>query len=326
MYQDEKVKALSQKLLDGVQQTFQSEHFKNYLKAISVFHTYSPRNVALIYLQNSNATYVADFEAWKKLKRYVKRGEKGIAIFAPTKISVKCERPLLDDEGDPKLSAEGKPLSEEAEETRIRFRVTHVYDISQTDGEPLPALCNELQGAVSDYQKIFTAIRNISPYPVAFERIDRYGTKGYCDYSQQKIAIQLGMSDEQIIKTLIHEFAHATLHEDSDKGKKQREIEAESVAFIVSDSLGIDTSGYSFDYVSSLSYGMDAEQLQEILENIQISACGMIQKIDEEMENLERAESRESPKLTERLSEAAKKSVKSTTDKEMAFGGNLIAE
>lgn len=323
MFTDEKVQALSQRLMEGVQQTFQSDHFKEYLKTVSMFHTYSPRNVGLIFLQNPEATRVAGFEAWKKLGRYVRRGETGISIFAPSKVVVKLNKPLLDENGNPILNENGEPKTEQKQKTLINFRTVSVFDISQTEGEPLPALCNELQGAVPDFQRIFTAIQNLSPYKIAFEQLGG-DNKGICRNEKQQIAIQLGMSDEQIIKTLIHEFAHATLHSDSAKTKEQKEIEAESVAFIVSNFLGIDTADYSFDYVSVWSYGMAPERLQDILENIQSTANQIIHSIDAEMENLEKAEPVETLKLSERLSEAAKQSGKSTEEKEMVPNGKLI--
>ena len=147
MDRDEKVKALSQKLLDGVEQTFQSGHFKKYLKTISTFRNYSPRNVELIFLQKPNATYVAGFNTWKKLGRYVRRGETGISIFTPSVVTEKNEKPVLDNDGNLKLDDDGKPLMKEVKETLVRFHPETVYDVSQTEGDPLEALCNELQGA-----------------------------------------------------------------------------------------------------------------------------------------------------------------------------------
>ena len=325
MDRDEKVKALSQKLLDGVRQTFDSNHFKKYLKAVSVFHSYSARNVELIFLQRPDAAYVAGYEAWKKLGRFVRRGEKGILIFAPSKATVKREEPLLDEDGNQKLDENGDPLTEVKNETRIRFLAVPVFDVSQTDGGPLPALCNELQGAVPDFQKIFNAVQSISPYRIVFENLPE-DKKGRCDYADEKIAIKLGMSDEQIVKTLIHEFAHATLHSGTKKSREQKEIEAESIAFIVSDFLGIDTSGYSFDYVSSWSYGMKTEQLQDVLENIQDSANEIIGKIQTAMEALEKTPEHAPKKLPERLTAAVKKSERLNVEKEMMPDAKMLVQ
>ena len=325
MVYDEKVKVLSQRLIDGVQQTFQSDHFKEYLKVVSTFHTYSPRNTTLIFLQRPAASRVAGFQAWKKYGRYVRRGETGISIFAPSKVVVKLNKPLLDGNGNPVLDENGNPQAEKTEKTRIQFRIVSVFDVSQTDGEPLPALCSELQGAVPDFQTIFNAVQKISPYKIVFENMSD-DQKGCCRYGDQTIALRPGMSDEQIVKTLIHEVAHATLHSDTKKSKQEREVEAESIAFIVSDFLGIDTSSYSFDYVSSWSYGMGPSQLQDVLENIQHSANEIICKVQSAMESLEKAPERNPQKLPERLSEAVKKSEMLRSEKEMIPSAKLLAQ
>jgi antirestriction protein ArdC len=323
--QNEKVKELSKRLSEGVQQTFQSGRFKQYLKAVSAFHQYSARNAVLIFLQKPSATYVAGFETWKKLGRYVRRGEKGLSIFAPVKVSEKIDKPVMDDNGKPVLDEDGNPKTEAVSEVRIRFHPAAVFDVSQTEGKPLPTLCDELQGAVPDFQKIFTAVQNISPYKIAFERMPD-DEKGYCSHEAKKIAIRSGMSDAQIVKTLLHEYAHAVLHNGTEKSREQKEIEAESAAFIVSDFLGIDTSGYSFDYVSSWSYGMDPKQLSDILQNIQDSANSIISRIQEEMKTLEKAPERPPQKLPQRLSEALKKSEKQNSEKEMIPNGKVIAQ
>lgn len=325
MNQDEKVKALSQQLLDGVRQTFETNRFKQYLNTISVFHRYSPRNTALIFLQNPSATHVAGFEAWKKLGRFVRRGETGISIFAPSKLVVKLKQPLLDDNGKPVFDENGDPKTETVQKTRIHFRTVTVFDVSQTDGDPIPALCNELQGAVPNLQNIFSAVQKISPYKIVFEDMDGE-MKGCCQHSKRTIAIKFGMSDEQILKTLLHEFAHATFHAHSGKSKEQKEIEAESVAFIVSSFLGIDTSGYSFDYVSSWSYGMETAQLQDIMENIQSNASTLIRQIQTELESLEKAPEHKIENLPKRLSKALEKSEQLNSEKEMIPNANLLAQ
>lgn len=315
---DDKVKELSEKLMEGVKQTFESDNFKNYLKFVSSFHSYSLRNSILIFTQQRNASQVAGYNAWKKLGRYVKRGEKGISIFAPSKSTVRKNVPVLDESGNPKNNPDGTPLIEDIEETRIKFFVTTVFDVSQTDGDPLPQICNELQGTVKDYEKIFNAIKKHSPYKVVFEKISG-STNGYCDYENAKIAIKTGMSEEQIIKTLVHEFAHATLHEETVKGREQREVEAESVAFIVSNFLGIDTSSYSFGYVASWSKGMELEELQSVLENIQQTANQIINTLQEEFQRIEEIEKEppiETQNLEERISQAVGKVTEINQDKE----------
>lgn len=325
MERNEKIQALSKKLMDGVQQTFGSNRFKQYLKTMSVFHDYSPRNVALIFIQNPTATYVAGFEEWKKLGRHVRRGETGISIFVPTKTTVKMEKPILDDNDDPVFGDDSSPKTEKVEKIRFRFSPVTVFDISQTDGEPLPALCKELQGAIPNFQQIFSAVEKLSPYKIVFEPMPN-DDNGCCSHKDKIIALKPGMSDAQIVKTLLHEYTHAVLHKDTEKSKGQKEIEAEGIAFIVSELLGVDTSDYSFDYVSVWSHGMDTDQLLNVLEGIQTDANKIISSIDAEMKHLERTRNAENRKLPERLSEAVKLSEKLNTEKEMIPSGKLLAE
>jgi Zn-dependent peptidase ImmA (M78 family) len=316
----ETVKELSQKLLDGVKETFESDNYKNYLKFVSSFHNYSLRNTILILTQRKNASQVAGFQSWKNHGRYVKRGEKGIAIFAPSKVKLKKPEPVFDEDGNQKLNPDGSPVTEEQENSFIKFMVTYVYDVSQTDGDPLPEICNELQGNVDDYEKIFAAVKNISPYKIDFEQINS-GAKGYCDYKNSRIAIKMGMSNEQIIKTLIHEFAHATLHQHTEKSRERKEVEAESVAYIVSNFLGIDTSSYSFEYVANWSQGMELQELQNVLESIQSTANQIINSLQQEFQSIEKSEITQDEKnlnLQEKLCQAAEKSNQVNQDKEMS--------
>ena len=253
MASDEKYKEITEKLLNGVTEVFQGDRFKQYLQTMSKFHSYSFRNSLLIHLQMPEAKRVAGFESWKKFNRFVKRGQKGIAIFAPfiikKKIQLESETPEKD--------------REEKEQAVVKFKITYVWDVSQTEGDPLPSFCNELTGNVDRFDQIFSMLKEISPYNISFEQIPG-AVKGYCSSDNRKIAIQMGMSDEQTIKTLIHEIAHSLLHEDSKKSREQEEVEAESVAFIISDFLGVDTSSYSFDYVAIWSREMETLSLIHI--------------------------------------------------------------
>lgn len=325
MLNEEKTKALSDELADGVRQTFESSRFKQYLKAMSVFHGYSPRNAALIFFQKPDATYVAGYDEWKKLGRYVRRGETGISIFAPVKAAEKIDKPVLDDNGKPVLDGDGNPKTETVSEARIRFHAVSVFDVSQTDGKPLPALCEELRSAVPDFQEIFAAVQKICPYKIVFEKM-LGEAKGYCSYEAKKIALKCGMGDAQIVKTLLHEYAHAVLHNGTGKSRKQKEIEAESIAFLVSDFLGVDTSGYSFDYVSAWGHGMETEQLLELLEGIQTEANEIISRVDAAMKDVEKDRARKPLKLPQRLSEASKISEKLSAEKEVIPNEKLLAQ
>ena len=315
----ETVEDLSKKLIDGVRDTFDSDNFQKYLKYAASFHSYSLRNTILIMMQRPESTDVKGFQAWKKFGRYVKRNEKGIAIFAPSKIKVKKDRSVLDENGNEQLHEDGSPIMQEVEETVIKFVVTYIFDVLQTDGEPLPEICKELQGSVDNFEKVFESVKALSPYKVEFEHITD-GSKGYCDHKNSRIAINMGMSEEQIVKTLIHEYAHAILHRQTDKTRERKEVEAESVAFIVSEYLGVDTSSYSFGYVAEWSKGMELQELQNVLESIQSTANQIINSLQEEFQTLEKSKTEpehEISNLQERLSQAAEKSAEMNQEQEI---------
>lgn len=318
MANDEKYKEITEKLLSGVTEVFQEDRFKKYLKTMSKFHSYSFRNSLLIHLQMPDAKMVEGFKAWEGHNRYVKRGQKGIAIFAPYLIKKKIQ---LESENPEKDGGE-------TEQTLVKFKVTYVWDVSQTEGEPLPSLFNELTGNVDRFDQIFSMLKEISPYNISFEQIP--GTvKGYCNFDNRKIAIQIGMSDEQTIKTLIHEIAHSLIHENSKKSREQEEVEAESVAFIISDFLGVDTSSYSFDYVAIWSREMETSELQEILANIQQKASAIISQLSDKIEVLAQEEEKVQPiierGLDEKLHLAEQRIAKNNQRQEvMANGKNLF--
>lgn len=279
-------------LEQGVKDVFNSERYLNYLTFLSKFHNYSWRNTVLIFMQNPEATLVAGFNDWKnKHKRYVKKGEKAIRIIAPYYKKFQKEVDVLDNNGNAVI-VNGKHLTEQKEFEKLLFRAVSVFDVSQTDGEPLPQLTNELQDTVKNYQELFTAISSFSDYPIEFEDISG-GAKGYCNYIEQRIAIKNGMSEAQTIKTAIHELTHSRLHNPIDNDKKQNkisrdsaEVQAESVAFVVANHFGIDTSDYSFDYIASWSNGKELEELHESLEIIQKEANIIIQGIEEQYQQL----------------------------------------
>lgn len=323
MNNEEKAKALSDELSDGVLRMFRSNRLGQYLRAASLFRGYSPRNAALIFFQKPDATYVAGYDEWKKLGRYVRRGETGISIFAPVRAAEKTEKPVLDDEGNPVPDENGSPKKETESKTRIRFRPAAVFDVSQTDGDPVPALCLKRQSAVSDSGEIFEALQKVCPYRITFERLPG-GEPGRCFRTEKKIVLRSGMSDGQIVKTLIHEFVRASLTKEMSPERKK--IETEGIAFFVSDFFGADTSGYRFGSVSVWSQRMDSEQLWEMLENIQESANRIIFRIDAAVKGIEKVQTRKLVKLPERLSEAAKISERLGAEKEVTRNAKLLAE
>lgn len=291
------------KLEQGVKDVFNSENYKNYLSVMSKFHRYSFNNSLLIALQKPDATLVAGYKAWQEHKRQVKKGEKGIRILAPQTYTVRVERDVTKkDENGNFIFENGKPVTEKqlVEEKRIRFVPVSVFDVSQTYGEPLPSLkkVEELDGVVPEREAIFNALKNVSQIPIEFCPIPG-GTKGYYSPTEQKIYINTGMSDMQTIKTGIHEVAHKILHDpekdvlSAAESRNKKEVQAESVAYVVSNHFGLDTSDYSFGYIASWSNGKELNELKTSLNEIQKAAALIIDEIEKELSIL-----REIPPLT----------------------------
>jgi antirestriction protein ArdC len=290
----EKMKALTDKLEQGVKDVYESDKYKNYLGVMSKFHFYSFRNSLLIMLQKPEATHVAGFNAWKTtFKRSVNKGEKGLQILAPApyrfKVEIDCVDPIT---RRPVLDNSGKPVTEEVEMTKPAFRAVYVFDVSQTSGEPLPQLTTELTGSVAQYNAFFESLKSVSPFPMQFEEIQG-AAKGYCDPVNKIIAIKTGMSELQNIKTAIHEITHADLHAglgnlslDERKDRRTKEVEAESVAFVVCSHFCIDTSDYSFTYVASWSSDKELNVLKSSLDTIQKHAAELIDRIDTRFQEL----------------------------------------
>lgn len=294
---DEKMKEITERLEQGVQEIFTSERYTEYLKTMSQFHSYSFNNTLLIAMQKPDATLVAGYQAWqKKFNRHVKRGEKGIQIISPAPIREKEVQEKVDEKtGELVLRPDGQPETEEVVHVIPRFRVTTVFDISQTDGEPLPDLgVEELTADVENYENFMRAIEQVSPVPIRFDEISS-GAKGYYDNGSKEIVIQQDMSESQTLKTTIHETAHAILHDRDilqaqgiQKDQMTRECEAESVAFSVCQHFGIDTSDYSFPYIASWSSSREMKELRASMDTIRHTAAEMIDGITEAVQNLQR--------------------------------------
>lgn len=263
------VAEITKKLEQGVEQMFNSEEFGRYLTFMAKFHNYSVNNCILIWMQKPDATLVAGYKAWQnKFKRQVKKGEKGITILAPC--SRKYKKMVEDEDG----------RQVEREFSYTTFRATSVFDVSQTDGEDLPSICNELDGSVEGYADLIERLEKIAPVPVVFEEIGG-GAKGY--FREGKIAIRQGMSEAQTVKTMVHEITHAMLHkkggEQAEADRHEKEVQAESVAYTVCSYLGIDTSEYSFGYVTGWSKGKKAKELTASIEVIRRTASQIIDGI-----------------------------------------------
>jgi len=285
----QQMKEITERLEQGVKDIFTSEMYTTYLRTMAKFHNYSFNNTLLIAMQRPDATLVAGFNAWKnKFNRYVKKGEKGIQIIAPAPIKEVEEREKIDkDTGLAVLNENGEPEMERVEYVVPRFRVTTVFDVSQTDGEPIPSLeVNELTASVKDYALLTAAIEQVSPVPMRFDEIEGEA-KGYYSDADKEICIQTGMGESQTIKTMIHEVAHAMLHNSDfmkrngeEKDQLTKETEAESIAFTVCSALGIDTSDYSFPYVASWASGKELKELKDSMDTIRLTAADFLEKLE----------------------------------------------
>ena len=285
----EKVKEITARLEQGVQAIFDSDRYKEFLTAMSKFHDYSLNNTILIAMQGGNL--VMGFRQWEKeFDRHVKKGEKGIKIFAPAPYKVKKLVDKIDPETrKPMLDREGKVVKEETEITVPAFKVITVFDISQTEGKEFPDLSvKPLLADVEQYEDFFAALEKASPVPITFEQITN-GANGYFSLTDKRIAIKEGVSELQAVKTAIHEIAHAKLHDvDLNAPPEQQnrvdrhtcEVEAESVAYTVCQHFGLDTSDYSFGYVAGWSSGKEMTELKASLETIQATAKELITEIE----------------------------------------------
>ena len=285
------MEAMTAKLENGVKDIFSSDGYKEYLNFCAKLPRYSVNNQILIMLQKPEATMCQSFGGWKDMNRHVKKGEKGIRILAPAPYKMEREQDKLDSNGKAILDKDGEPVKEKVEVTINAFKPVSTFDISQTEGDPIPTIgVAELIGSVEGYKTRLEAIQDVVPVPITFENIES-GAKGYFHLEENRIAVQEGMSEAQTVKTIIHEAAHQALHSkeafDSSaekKSKNQKETEAESVAYVVCQHYGIDTSDYSFAYVATWSEGKEVPELKASLDTIRRTASDLIVKIDEKVQ------------------------------------------
>lgn len=293
----ERMKEITDRLETGIQELFESERYKAYLTTMSKFHSYSFNNTLLIAMQGGQL--VAGYNKWRDdFHRNVKKGEKAIKILAPAPFKAKKEVQKLDAQGRPVMGKDGKPVTEVHEIQVPAFKIVSVFDVSQTEGEPLPSIgVEELTGSVERYEEFFKALEQTSPVPIGFEDIPG-GSHGYYHLTEKRIAIQEGMSELQTLKTAIHEIAHSKLHaidpeapaiEQADRpDSRTREVQAESVAYAVCQHYGLDTSDYSFGYVAGWSSGKDLKELKASLETIRATAHELITTIDGHLAQLQK--------------------------------------
>lgn len=310
---NKQVKELTDKLEKGIKDLFESNRYKEYLNTMSKFHNYSFNNVLLIAMQKPDASLIAGYNAWKNIHhRQVIKGEKAIKILAPAPYIIKITQDKVDPVTQKKIfDKNSKPVKEEVEIKKLAFKIVNVFDVSQTDGKEISTIgVSELKGNVRQYQTFFEAIKKVSPVPIGFEQIST-GAKGYYHLVDKRIAIKEGMSELHNLKTLIHEITHAKLH-DIDLNipkdqinrpdQKTVEVQAESVAYVVCQHYGLDTTDYSFAYVAKWSSNYQLGELKESLDIIRVTASEMIKEIDQNMEELQKNQIKENRKLDKSIS------------------------
>ena len=255
---------------------------------MSRFHGYSVNNTLLIHLQKPDATLVAGYRAWQeKFNRNVLKGEKGIRILAPAPVRKTVTRDVYDEQRNPVMDESGNQVRREQEIVIPAFRPVTVFDVSQTDGEPLPELARTLHGDVDGYGTFLEALERAAPVPVAFKDLPP-SLDGYYDPRGRNIAIRSGMSERQTVCAVVHEMTHARLHSDAETGKDARtmEVEAESVAYAVCAYYGVETGENSFGYIAGWSRDRELPELKKSLETIRSAASGLITDIGREWEAL----------------------------------------
>lgn len=284
---------ITSKLEKGVKDIFDGANYQQYLNFCAKLPRYSVNNQILIMMQKPDATMCQSFTNWKEVNRHVRKGEKGIRILAPAPYKMQKEQEKVDASGKTVLDKDGEPVKETVEVTINAFKPVSTFDISQTEGEPIPTPgVDELTGSVEGYETLLAAIKEVVPVPISFEQIES-GAKGFYHLEENRIVVQEGMSEAQTVKTLLHEASHQALHSkeamDSageKKSKNQKETEAESVAYVVCQHYGIDTSDYSFPYVATWSADKEVPELKASLDTIRRTASELIVKIDEKVQTL----------------------------------------
>ena len=294
----ERLQEITAGIEQGIKELFESEKYIRYLSVMSKFHCYSVNNTMLIYMQKPEATLVAGFNKWKnQFERHVKKGEHGITIIAPTPYKKKIEEMKRDPDTHALiLDADGKAVMEEKEIEIPMFRPVKVFDVSQTDGKPLPELASSLSGTVPHYEAFLEAVRRSASVPIEFEAMAA-NTDGYFSPDRQRIAIREGMSEVQTVSATVHEVAHSKLHDrqkiqetsaagdnasdqPKPKDRNTEEVEAESISYAVCQYFGIQTGENSFGYIASWSKDKDLKELRASLETINKTSCELINDIE----------------------------------------------
>ena len=296
----EQIKKLTDQIEAGIKALFQSgdlEKYQAYLRTMSHFHHYSVNNQMLIFSQCPHATLVAGYQKWQnQFSRHVLRGEKGISILAPTPYKIKVEKEKLDPVTKlPLLDADGNTITEEKEVQIPMFRPVKVFDVSQTDGKPLPERVQspvaELTGNVEHYEAFMEALRRISPVPIEIKPLSN-DLDGFFSPSKQSITLRAGMSEVQTVCAAVHEIAHSKLHDyakqpgSQPKDSSTEEIEAESIAYTVCAYFGIETSANSFGYVATWSKDKDLKAFKDSLDSIRKTSSDLISGVEQQFKEI----------------------------------------
>ena len=298
---EEKMSVIQQKLEDGVREIFSSEKYREYISAMSKFPRYSINNCILIASQLPEASLVCGFRKWQtEFNRTVNKGEHGIMILAPIKGKTEVEEEVFDENNKAVVDENGNQKTEKVMREYQTFRPVYVFDVSQTSGDPVPTLATELDEKVDSFEEMKDVLISISPVPVSFEVING-GANGYYSPTAGKIVIDERLPQLQMLKTMVHEIAHATLGHGSKEDKWDRqtkEVQAESVAYWVTQMIGLDTSEYSFGYISGWSKDKEISELKESLDVIKQTADKISSSIEEKVREL-RSEKEALPMVSE---------------------------
>ena len=299
----DRIKEITAGIEQGIKELFESDRYRQYLSTMSRFHKYSLNNVMLIHSQRPDATLVAGFIKWKnQFGRHVKKGERGIQILAPVPFKKKVDEVKLDPHTKaPMLDKDGNLVKEEKEVSVPMFKVVSVFDVSQTDGKPLPVLAHSLSGDVQQYEVFMEALRRTSPVTIVIAHTDR-DVDGFFDLTAQQITIQDGMSQVQTICAGVHEIAHSKLHNydkmteladdgvtvlaPEEKDRHTEEVEAESISYAVCQYFGIETADNSFGYIASWSQGKELKELRASLETINRTSSELISSIEQHFKEI----------------------------------------
>lgn len=294
----DKVQQITEQLPDKIRELFASDKYAEYLNVLGKFSNYSFNNTLLIAMQRPDATYVAGYKAWEnKFDRHVVAGSKGIQILQPAPYKREVEEEMKDEHGNTIYGYDGKPLLHKEEVIMQGFKVGYVFAYEDTEGSELPSIVQLLDSDVKNYEQTMDILKTISPAPIVFHEI-KDGANGYYSHTDNGIHVKEDLLELQMIKTTIHEMAHAILHNkdngtDKDTNRREKEVEAESVAYTVCNYLGLDTSDYSFGYIAGWSADKELKELKETMEKIRETSNTIISKFNDELLNRKMSQEQE---------------------------------